>query len=114
MKEIRSALQRAKTQPEKLKFCDEVLPPDPESPVWVPRKASPTNAALTANRMGSHPLHKFNCVGNDENTSDTPAGEEEEPDTDLETDRLLGQQRVDEQGFYDEKVQYTFILVHIL
>ncbi|XP_018796754.1 PREDICTED: amyloid beta A4 precursor protein-binding family A member 1 isoform X3 [Bactrocera latifrons] len=103
MKEIRSALQRAKTQPEKLKFCDEVLPPDPESPVWVPRKTSPTNAALTANRMGSHHLHKLNCVPNDENAGGTGPGEEEEPDTDLETDRLLGQQRVDEQGFYDEK-----------
>lgn len=103
MKEIRSALQRAKTQPEKLKFCDEVLPPDPESPVWVPRKTSPTNAALTANRLGGHHLHNMNCIGNDEHTGGTVAREEEEPDTDLETDRLLGQQRVDEQGFYDEK-----------
>lgn len=30
--------------------------------------------------------------------------EEEEADTDLETDRLLGQQRTDDQGFYDDKV----------
>lgn len=28
----------------------------------------------------------------------------EEADTDLETDRLLGQQRTDDQGFYDDKV----------
>ena len=28
----------------------------------------------------------------------------DEPDTDLETDRLLGQQRTDDQGFFDEKV----------
>ncbi|XP_018325568.1 uncharacterized protein LOC108737300 isoform X2 [Agrilus planipennis] len=30
-------------------------------------------------------------------------GDEEEADTDLETDRLLGQQRTDDQGFYDDK-----------
>jgi hypothetical protein len=27
----------------------------------------------------------------------------DEPDTDLETDRLLGQQRTDDQGFFDDK-----------
>nr|XP_017036529.2 uncharacterized protein LOC108084703 isoform X1 [Drosophila kikkawai] len=73
MKEIRSALQRAKTQPEKLKFCDEVLPPDPDSPVWVPRK-------------GAVPA--------------VPT--EEEPDTDLETDRLLGQQQQQQDFFADQ------------
>ena len=31
--------------------------------------------------------------------------DEEEADTDLETDRLLGQQRTDDQGFYDDKVK---------
>lgn len=31
----------------------------------------------------------------------------EEADTDLETDRLLGQQRTDDQGFYDDKVRYN-------
>ncbi|XP_030563257.1 uncharacterized protein LOC115764404 isoform X2 [Drosophila novamexicana] len=68
MKEIRSALQRAKTQPDKLKFCDEVLPVDPDSPVWVPRKSATTTATAATRH------------------------EEEEADTDLETDRLLGQQ----------------------
>lgn len=29
--------------------------------------------------------------------------DEEEADTDLETDRLLGQQRTDDHGFYDDK-----------
>ena len=28
----------------------------------------------------------------------------DEADTDLETDRLLGQQRTDDQGFFDDKV----------
>ena len=32
--------------------------------------------------------------------------DEEEADTDLETDRLLGQQRTDDQGFYDDKVSF--------
>ncbi|XP_059058345.1 protein lin-10-like isoform X7 [Achroia grisella] len=31
------------------------------------------------------------------------SGDEDEADTDLETDRLLGQQRTDDQGFFDEK-----------
>ncbi|XP_036676325.2 uncharacterized protein X11L isoform X1 [Drosophila suzukii] len=78
MKEIRSALQRAKTQPEKLKFCDEVLPTDPDSPVWVPRKATAVSVAQAA-------------------------AADEEPDTDLETDRLLGQQRHDEQDFFADQ-----------
>lgn len=76
MKEIRSALQRAKAQPDKLKFCDEVLPADPDSPVWVPRKGATTTAAA-----GRH--------------------EDEEADTDLETDRLLG-----EKDFFAEQVSY--------
>lgn len=36
------------------------------------------------------------------------AADEEEADTDLETDRLLGQQRTDDQGFYDDKVGFFF------
>lgn len=36
----------------------------------------------------------------------------EENDTDLETDRLLGQQRTDDQGFYDEKVSYCIMFLY--
>lgn len=32
------------------------------------------------------------------------SGDEEEVDTDLETDRLLGHQRLEDHGFYDDKV----------
>uniref|UniRef100_A0A2A4J6X6 Uncharacterized protein n=2 Tax=Heliothis virescens TaxID=7102 RepID=A0A2A4J6X6_HELVI len=41
------------------------------------------------------------------------SGDEDEADTDLETDRLLGQQRTDDQGFFDDKTvgQYLKILV---
>lgn len=87
MKDIRSALQRAKTLPEKAKFCDEVLPAGRESPIWVPRTTnSHENSSVDV-------MHKSQCHNN----------EEEEHDTDLETDRLLGQQRLDDQGFYDDK-----------
>ena len=86
MKEIRSALQRAKTQPEKLKFCDEVLPPGPDSPIWVPRKNN-----VDCNNTNMDATNKLHC-------------DEEEQDTDLETDRLLGQQRTDDQDFFDDKV----------
>lgn len=44
--------------------------------------------------------------GEDENEVDVEeVVDEEEADTDLETDRLLGQQRTDDQGFYDDKVK---------
>lgn len=35
--------------------------------------------------------------------------EDEEADTDLETDRLLGQQRIDDQGFNEDRVRHTCI-----
>ena len=49
--------------------------------------------------------------------SDQPAkllsADEEEADTDLETDRLLGQQRLDDHGFGDDKVSHAHpILSH--
>lgn len=37
--------------------------------------------------------------------------DEEELDTDLETDRLLGHQRLDDHGYYEEKV--NLLIVHI-
>lgn len=60
------------------------------SPIWLPRQ----------NQQRSHSHESLN--------SDDPSKplslDDEEADTDLETDRLLGQQRLDDQGFYDEKV----------
>lgn len=38
----------------------------------------------------------------------------EENDTDLETDRLLGQQRIDDQGFYDDKVIFNFQVIKFI
>ncbi|XP_050440343.1 uncharacterized protein LOC126845618 isoform X3 [Adelges cooleyi] len=39
-------------------------------------------------------------------TGSGPSGDEEEADTDLETDRLLGQQRTDDTGFFDDKTDW--------
>ena len=48
--------------------------------------------------------------GIEEGELEVEEGVDEEADTDLETDRLLGQQRTDDQGFYDDKVR-TFLFV---
>lgn len=49
-------------------------------------------------------------VGEDVDGDVEEVVDEEEADTDLETDRLLGQQRTDDQGFYDDKVTKIQIL----
>lgn len=59
-------------------------------------------------------------VGDEADVEIEECPDEEEADTDLETDRLLGQQRTDDQGFYDDKVSARddrvpsfFLLIHI-
>lgn len=37
----------------------------------------------------------------------------EENDTDLETDRLLGQQRTEDQSFYEEKVSCHSLTIYV-
>ncbi|XP_045482877.1 uncharacterized protein LOC123686695 isoform X3 [Harmonia axyridis] len=83
IKDIRLTLQRTKTLPVKCRAEEE---PDDAvgSPVWVPRQRGLSNASGDSDRKGN-------------------SGDEEENDTDLETDRLLGQQRTDDQSFYEEK-----------
>jgi len=44
-------------------------------------------------------------IGDEADVEIEECPDEEEADTDLETDRLLGQQRTDDQGFYDDKVR---------
>ncbi|RZC37393.1 uncharacterized protein BDFB_001934 [Asbolus verrucosus] len=83
IKDIRLTLQRTKTLPLKChpkEECEE----NAVSPIWVPRQRGMSAASGDSDR-------KVN------------SGEEEENDTDLETDRLLGQQRTDDQGFYEDK-----------
>uniref|UniRef100_A0A1B0D2W2 Protein lin-10 n=1 Tax=Phlebotomus papatasi TaxID=29031 RepID=A0A1B0D2W2_PHLPP len=97
LKDIRSTLKRTKTFPTQqdnhLLSENIVSSPISTSPVWIPsyrcRDNIPESTELDA-------LHEKSA-----------SGEEEELDTDLETDRLLGHQRVDDQGFYDENSKWT-------
>lgn len=92
IKDIRLTLQRTKTLP--LKCHPEAECEENEvSPVWIPRQRGLSAASVDSERKVQ---------------SGEEACDEEEADTDLETDRLLGQQRTDDQGFYDDKV-LTFI-----
>lgn len=59
------------------------------SPIWIPRHFDQSGESL----LDSEPALLKNM-----------SGDEEEVDTDLETDRLLGHQRLEDHGFYDEKV----------
>ncbi|XP_062700177.1 amyloid-beta A4 precursor protein-binding family A member 2 isoform X4 [Aedes albopictus] len=89
IKDIKAALQKTKILPstEGPSLLDAEQDGRTEvSPVWVPRSFDKSRESLD---------------------SDQPAkllsADEEEADTDLETDRLLGQQRLDDLGFTDEK-----------
>lgn len=106
IKDIRLTLQRTKTLP--LKCHPEAECEENEvSPVWIPRQRGLSSTSVDSERKVQ---------------SGEEAGDEgkrlwsgwlflnsimltEEADTDLETDRLLGQQRTDDQGFYDDKVR---------
>lgn len=46
--------------------------------------------------------------------TESPVPVADELDTDLETDRLLGQQRTDDHGFYDDKVMLRTYLSFFL
>ncbi|KAF7408620.1 hypothetical protein HZH66_003157 [Vespula vulgaris] len=93
IKDIRMALQRTKTLPVKSPSEE---PPEPSvSPIWIPRR----RICMESNSEDSEARR-----GGDEADVEIEEGpDEEEADTDLETDRLLGQQRTDDQGFYDDK-----------
>ncbi|KRT78893.1 PDZ domain-containing protein [Oryctes borbonicus] len=83
IKDIRLTLQRTKTLPLKChpeEECEE-------------QAASPVQRGLSTTSGDSDRKAQSGEEG----------GDEEEADTDLETDRLLGQQRTDDQGFYDDK-----------
>ncbi|XP_060529602.1 amyloid-beta A4 precursor protein-binding family A member 2-like [Cylas formicarius] len=82
IKDIRLTLQRTPLQRHSDgNYCEE----SGGSPVWVPRQRGLSTASGDSDRKGNS------------------GGEEEENDTDLETDRLLGQKRTDDQGFFDDK-----------
>lgn len=58
------------------------------SPVWIPRDDESTKSLLPHETA---------------TTKNMAVDDEDDIDTDLETDRLLGHQRLDDQGFFDDK-----------
>ncbi|KAF2901579.1 hypothetical protein ILUMI_04608 [Ignelater luminosus] len=87
IKDIRLTLQRTKTLPFTC-HPEEEREANAVSPVWVPRQRELSATSGDSDRKVQ---------------SGEEGGDEDEADTDLETDRLLGQQRTDDQGFYDDK-----------
>ncbi|KAK9302707.1 hypothetical protein QLX08_005422 [Tetragonisca angustula] len=93
IKDIRMALQRTKTLPVKSSTEE---PPEPNvSPIWIPRRR-----ICVENNSEESEVRR---TGEEADIEIEEGPDEEEADTDLETDRLLGQQRTDDQGFYDDK-----------
>ncbi|XP_043479409.1 uncharacterized protein LOC122509419 isoform X5 [Leptopilina heterotoma] len=99
IKDIKMALQRTKILPAKSPSEDHLE--SSVSPIWIPslldgrrRVCTETNSEDSEIRRG---LEERELEVGEEGV------DEEEADTDLETDRLLGQQRTDDQGFYDDK-----------
>ncbi|XP_020709262.2 uncharacterized protein LOC105687945 isoform X10 [Athalia rosae] len=98
IKDIRMALQRTKTLPVKSPSEE---PPEPSiSPIWIPSMLDGRRRACGESNSEDSEMRR---VGDDGDAEVEEAVDEEEADTDLETDRLLGQQRTDDQGFYDDK-----------
>lgn len=93
LKEIQTAIQRVKvlSQKQTTTSVDGGQSPPPRSPIWVPR----LQRASSQESLNS----EFNVMK--EGGAGIGIGEDDELDTDLETDRLLGQQRL-EDHFYEE------------
>ncbi|XP_023247225.1 uncharacterized protein LOC106644142 isoform X4 [Copidosoma floridanum] len=98
IKDIRMALQRTKTLPVKSP-SDEPLEPS-VSPIWIPSLLDDRRRICTESNSEDSEMRRN---ADDVDLEAEEAADEEEADTDLETDRLLGQQRTDDQGFYDDK-----------
>ncbi|CAH0724536.1 unnamed protein product, partial [Brenthis ino] len=77
--------------------------PAPHRPDTAPHTPR-TPHAPHAPRDDVYPRKRPSSAQSTESVEIKPAsGDEDEADTDLETDRLLGQQRTDDQGFFDDK-----------
>lgn len=94
LKDVRSSVQQSKPLINQQSHEDDKKTQKNEknSPIWLPRH----------HRSQHNQSHE--SLNSDHNTSKPLSIDDEEADTDLETDRLLGQQRLDDHGFYDEKV----------
>ncbi|CAL1269554.1 unnamed protein product [Larinioides sclopetarius] len=88
IKEIKQAIQMSKNVQLKSTHSGNNCE-GPNQPVWVPRLSHPGKTKETC-----HP---------DGHVEKNP--DEEDCDTDQETDRLLGAQRTDDKGFYDDKTR---------
>ncbi|XP_043525289.1 serine-rich adhesin for platelets-like isoform X6 [Frieseomelitta varia] len=98
IKDIRMALQRTKTLPVKSSTEE---PPEPNvSPIWIPSLSDGRRRICVENNSEESEVRR---TGEEADIEIEEGPDEEEADTDLETDRLLGQQRTDDQGFYDDK-----------
>nr|XP_012138490.1 PREDICTED: uncharacterized protein LOC100882469 isoform X1 [Megachile rotundata] len=98
IKDIRMALQRTKTLPVKSSTEE---PPEPNvSPIWIPSILDGRRRICVENNSEESEVRR---TGEEADVEVEEGPDEEEADTDLETDRLLGQQRTDDQGFYDDK-----------
>nr|XP_018911707.1 PREDICTED: uncharacterized protein LOC109040282 isoform X3 [Bemisia tabaci] len=89
IKDIRLTLQRTRTLPLPPPLSNDMIEENlethqPVTPVWIPRKKS---GQIVSGASGDE-------------------GGTDEADTDLETDRLLGQQRTDDQGFFDDEMNW--------
>lgn len=109
IKDIKAALQKTKILPstEGPSMLDaEQVGRTEVSPVWVPRLVELVGCTFVCRLISM--VHRSFDKSRESLDSDQPAkllsADEEEADTDLETDRLLGQQRLDDLGFSDEKV----------
>ncbi|XP_017792697.1 PREDICTED: uncharacterized protein LOC108574588 [Habropoda laboriosa] len=98
IKDIRMALQRTKTLP--VKSSTEEPPESNVSPIWIPSISDGRRRICVENNSDESEVRR---TGEDADVEIEEGPDEEEADTDLETDRLLGQQRTDDQGFYDDK-----------
>ncbi|XP_047985264.1 uncharacterized protein LOC125225549 [Leguminivora glycinivorella] len=99
--------------------CSEVSPPPPapapHRPAEEPEHAQHTAHAPHAPHTPHVPHDDYpnsrkrpSSAQSTDSVEIKPAsGDEDEADTDLETDRLLGQQRTDDQGFFDDKDDKT-------
>ncbi|XP_033176924.1 uncharacterized protein LOC100749055 isoform X11 [Bombus impatiens] len=98
IKDIRMALQRTKTLPVK-SSTEESAEPN-VSPIWIPSLSDGRRRICVENNSEESEVRR---TGEEADVEIEEGPDEEEADTDLETDRLLGQQRTDDQGFYDDK-----------
>ncbi|KAJ8736636.1 hypothetical protein PYW08_007292 [Mythimna loreyi] len=105
--------------------CSDPAPPPPApAPHRPPSPAAPPaphapHAQHTPHHHHAHhddvyPRKRPSSAQSTESVEIKPAsGDEDEADTDLETDRLLGQQRTDDQGFFDDKLAPSMNLLLI-